>query len=101
VLALCAWLRLPGAVRRRTLAFGVPVLAMLILVPYGFGGFMYSSQRNLDHPNPLVWFQWVILVVVPVLAFGVAVLALHRYERLRHLVRLGRAAEQREVAPER
>ena len=96
-----AWLRLAGAVRRRVLVFGVPVLAMLILVPYGFGGFMFVSQRNVDHPTQLVWFQWAVLVIVPLLAFAVGVLALNRYERLRHLMRLGRAAEQREMAPER
>jgi hypothetical protein len=101
VLALCAWLRLPGAVRLRTLVFGVPVLAMLIMVPNGFGGFMTSSQRNVDHPNPLLWFQWVILVAVPVLAFALGVLALQGFERLRLLVRLGRAVEHPEVAPER
>ena len=100
-LTVRAWLRLTGAVRRRTLVFGLPVLAMLIMVPYGFGGFMTSSQRNIDHPNPLLWFQWVILVAVPALTFAVGVLAVDRYERLRHLVRLGRAVEQREVAPER
>jgi hypothetical protein len=102
VLVAWAWWRQPAAERLRVLVFGVPVLAMTVLVPVGYGGFMYSSQRaGADHPNYLVWFQWVILVAVPLLAFAVAVLAVNRYERIRRLVLLGRAAEQREVAPGR
>jgi hypothetical protein len=101
VLTVWSWWRQPAAERVRILVFGVPVLAMAVLVPWGYGGFMYSSQRRLDSPNYLVWFQWVILAVVPLLAFVVAAVAVERYERIRRLVRLGRESEQRELAQER
>ena len=97
-LALWAWWRQPVPVRGRVLVFCAPILAMALVVPYGYGGFMSSSQRNPYHPNALLWFQWIILVAVPALAFAVATLGLHRWERVHHLVRLGREAEQREVA---
>jgi hypothetical protein len=93
VLVAWAWWRQPGPVRARMLAFGAPVVAMLILVPVAFSGFMFSSQQ-FDTPIPLAPVQWVLLVAVPLLAFAVAVVALHRWERLHHLIQLGREAEE-------
>jgi hypothetical protein len=92
-LALWVALRLPGAVRRRVAAFGVPVLAMVVMVTYGFSGFMYSSAQ-FESPILLAPEQWVALVAVPVLSFVLAVVALHRGERRQHLIALGRAAER-------
>ena len=95
-LALWVALRLPGAVRRRVAAFGAPVLAMVVMVTYGFSGFMYSSAQ-FDSPILLAPEQWVALIGVPVSSFVVAVVTLHRAERRQHLIALGRAAERQAV----
>jgi hypothetical protein len=96
-LALWVALRLPAVVRRRVMAFGVPVAAMVAMVTYGFSGFMYSSSQ-FDSPILLAPEQWVALIAVPVSSFVVAVIALHRGERRQHLIALGRAAERRAAA---
>jgi hypothetical protein len=92
-LALWVAVRLPGVVRRRVIAFGVPVVAMVVMVTYGFAGFMYSSAQ-FDSPILLAPEQWLALITVPVSSFVVAVVVLHRGERRQHLIALGRAAER-------
>lgn len=91
--AVLVIVRLESSVRRRVVVFAVPVVTMAVLVTNGFAGFMYSSQSR---PNPvmLVPAQWVILVGVPLLAFGLAVVLLHRVERWMRLIELGRLADR-------
>jgi hypothetical protein len=93
VLAVPVAVRLAAPVRRRVVVFAVPVVTTALLVVNGFAGFMYSSQSR---PNPvmLVPAQWVILVGVPLLAFGLAVVLLHRAERWMRLIELGRQADR-------
>jgi hypothetical protein len=93
-LALWVAVRLPGPVRRRVIAFGAPVAAMVAMVTYGFSGFIYSSSQ-FDSPILFAPEQWVALVAVPVLSFVVAVVLLERAERRQHWIALGRAAESR------
>jgi hypothetical protein len=91
-LAVWAWWRQGGLVRRRILALTAPVAGIAAMVAYGFAGFMYSSQRM---PSPVLLrpFQWAILLATPVLAFALAAILLNRWERLSALVELGRRAE--------
>jgi hypothetical protein len=91
-LAVWAWWRQGGLVRRRILALTAPVAGIAAMVAYGFAGFMYSSQR---FPSPVLLrpFQWAILVATPVVAFALAAILLTRWERLSALVELGRQAE--------
>ncbi|MCU7730421.1 hypothetical protein ODJ79_42455 [Actinoplanes sp. KI2] len=91
-LALWAWWRLGGPVRRRVLALAAPVAAIAAMVAYGFAGFMYSSQR-FPSPVLLVPVQWAVLLATPPVAFVLAAALLNRWERLSALVRLGRQAE--------
>jgi len=92
-LAVWAWWRQGGLVRRRILALTAPVAGIAAMVAYGFAGFMYSSQR---FPSPVLLrpVQWAILVATPVLAFALAVVLLNRWERLSALAKLGRQAEK-------
>jgi hypothetical protein len=91
-LAGWAWWRQPGPVRRRMVVFAAPVAAMLAVAAYGPDGFS---------GKPVAGVQWALLAALPTLAFGLATVALHRWERLATLVRRGREAEPLEVAPER
>jgi hypothetical protein len=91
-LLLWTWWRQPAPVRARVLAFGAPVVAIAVLIPYAFSGYLFSSS-HFQSPIPLAPVQWVLLLGVPVLAFAMAVLAVHRAERIQHLIRLGRQAE--------
>jgi len=93
VLAGWAWWRQDGPVRRRILALTAPVAAIAAVVTYGFAGFMFSSQQ-FPSPVLLVPAQWVVLVATPVVTFALAVVLLHRWERLSTLVELGRQAEK-------
>ncbi|GAB1646284.1 hypothetical protein [Krasilnikovia sp. MM14-A1259] len=92
-LAVWAWWRQGGLVRRRILALIAPVAGVAAMVTYGFAGFMYSSQQ---FPSPILLrpFQWAILLATPVAAFAVAAVGLNRWERLSTLVELGRRAEK-------
>jgi len=92
-LAVWAWWRQGGPVRRRIVALIAPVVAIATMVTYGFAGFMYSSQQ---FPSPILLrpFQWAILLATPVMAFALAVVAVNRWERLSALVELGRQAER-------
>ena len=92
-LMVIGWWRQGGPVRRRTAVLITPVIAMAVLVSYGFAGFMYSSMQ-FDSPIYLRGFQWAILALTPLLGFAVSVAALNSYERVSHLVRLGREAER-------
>jgi hypothetical protein len=93
VLAVGAFWRQGGPVRRRLLTFAAPVVAVAAMVAYGFAGFMYSSQR---FPSPVLLrpFQWAILGATPVVAFALAAAVLNRWERARELIALGRRAER-------
>jgi hypothetical protein len=91
-LALWAWWRLGGPVRRRVLALTAPVAGIAAMVAYGFAGFMYSSQR-FPSPVLLIPVQWVVLLLTPPAAFALAAALVNRWERLSALVRLGRQAE--------
>jgi hypothetical protein len=93
VLAVLAWWRQDGPVRRRLLTFAAPVVAVAAMVAYGFAGFMTSSQR-FPSPVLLLPVQWVILGATPVVAFALAAVALNRWERARELIALGRRAER-------
>jgi hypothetical protein len=98
--AVRGWWRQERAVRRRLVAFAAPVAAVAAVVLYGFAGYRYSSSR-FDSPIMLVPLQWAVLAVTPLLAFAVAVTALGRWERLSHLVELGRRAEAASLPPDR
>jgi hypothetical protein len=97
--AVLTWWRQPAAERPRLLAFGVPVVAMGVLVQWGFAGFELDYERDFPHPTYLTGLQWVVLAAVPLLSFAVAALAVNRYERFRHRGGRDRAAEQRGVTP--
>jgi hypothetical protein len=92
VLMIVVGVRLPAAVRRRVAVFALPVAVIAVMVPYGFAGFMYSSQQ-FDSPIPVNPLQWTLLIGVPVLSFVVAALALHRRERQLRWIALGRVAD--------
>jgi hypothetical protein len=97
VLMLWAWRRQPAPLRAPMLAFGAPVIAIAVMTPLLFSGYYYSSQQ-FSSPIPLAPVQWVLLLGVPVLVFVLAVLAARRRERMQHLIRLGREAEQHAVS---
>jgi hypothetical protein len=97
VLVAAWWLQGP-AVRRRMVALAMPVIAMAVLVSQGFAGYMYSSQQ-FRSPIYLAGFQWAILALTPLVAFALAAVVLNRYERISHLVHLGRATETAQPAP--
>jgi hypothetical protein len=91
-LAVWAWWRQGGLVRRRIMALTAPVVGIAAMVTYGFAGFMYSSQQ---FPSPVLLrpVQWAILLATPVVAFALAVVCLNRWERVGTLVKLGLQAE--------
>jgi hypothetical protein len=83
--------------RRSAAALATMAAAMatiVLLVTYGFAGFMYSSQQ-FPQPILLAPVQWMVLLVAPVLAFVLAAVAVQAYERQLQLIALGRDAERR------
>jgi hypothetical protein len=80
-------------VRRRLVVFGLPVAVVAVTVPYGFAGFMYSSQQFAT-PIPVSPLQWTLLIGGPVVSFVVAALAVQRRESHLRWIELGRAAER-------
>ena len=91
--AVLVVVRLESSVRRRVVVFAVPVVTMMVLVTNGFAGFMYSSQSR-PKPVMLIPAQWVILIGVPLLAFGLAIVLLHWAERWLRLIELGRLVDR-------
>lgn len=79
--------------RRRLLVLFAPALALNLLVPAVFHGFLTSTQR-FDPPVLLVPGQWVFLAAFPVLLFLAGAVLVERGERRSYLVELGRAAER-------
>jgi hypothetical protein len=94
LLAVVVAVRLPAPVRRRVVVFATPVATIVLMVTYGFAGFMYSSQQ-FPQPILLTPVQWVVLLGAPVLAFVLAAVAVQAYERQLQLIALGRDAERR------
>jgi hypothetical protein len=90
---------LQGApVRRRLVVFGLPVAVVALMVPYGFAGFMFSSQQFAT-PIPVNPLQWTLLIGGPAVTFVVAALALQRRERHLRWIALGQAADGSVKAP--
>ncbi|GAB4059181.1 hypothetical protein [Catellatospora paridis] len=86
-------LRAEAPVRRRLVAMFAPALALNLVVPPVFNGFLVSTQR-FNPPVLLVPGQWVFLIVFPLVLFAVGALLVVRGERHAHLIELGRAAER-------
>ncbi|KUL29506.1 hypothetical protein [Actinoplanes awajinensis] len=73
-------LRQEAAVRRRLIAWSVPILVTFPLVRAGFGGFV---AYNMGHPDSLRLIdpgQWTLLLVVPLAAFAAAAAIIRRLE---------------------
>ncbi|GAA2681525.1 hypothetical protein [Actinoplanes palleronii] len=73
-------LRQEAAVRRRLIAWSVPILVTFPLVRAGFGGFV---AYNMGHPDSLRLIdpgQWALLLVVPLAAFAAAAAIVRRLE---------------------
>ncbi|MEU8079621.1 hypothetical protein AB0B31_29770 [Catellatospora citrea] len=93
LLVLYCLVRTAAPVRRRLLAMFAPALALQVLVPVAFNGFIVSTQR-FDPPVLLVPGQWVLLIVLPMVLFVAGALLVERGERHAYLIALGRSAER-------
>ncbi|MFC7240958.1 hypothetical protein ACFQO7_00565 [Catellatospora aurea] len=85
--------RAGAPVRRRLIAMAAPTLAIKLVVPIVFNGFLVSTQR-FDPPVLLASGQWLFLIVFPPVVFFAGTLLVERGERHAHLIELGRAAER-------
>jgi hypothetical protein len=83
LLLVWAVTRLEPSVRRRVVACAVPVLGAFPLVSWGFGGFEEFNMRHPENLRLLGPAQWAGLVLIPVLAFGVAAWLNMRLEQTR------------------
>lgn len=86
-------LRTAAPVRRRLLVLFTPALALNLLVPLVFHGFIVSTQR-FDPPVLLEPAQWVFLAAFPVVLLLAGAALVERGERRSYLIELGRAAER-------
>jgi hypothetical protein len=82
-LAAVGLVRQESAIRRRVVAWAVPILVTVPLVQTGFAGFV---EHNMRHPEALRLIgagQWAVLVLVPVAAFVAAAELNRRLEATR------------------
>ncbi|WP_144120665.1 hypothetical protein [Catellatospora sichuanensis] len=86
-------LRASAPVCRRLVAMFAPALALYVVVPPVFNGFLVSTQR-FDPPVLLVPGQWVFLIAFPLALFIAGALLVARGERHAYLIELGRTAER-------
>jgi hypothetical protein len=86
-------------IRRRFVAFIAPTAALILLIKLSFGGWIDSSGR-FTTPVYLVPGQWLVLLLTPLLAFGVAILVIQQREETLRLVTLGRSMEARPAPTE-
>ncbi|GIF98668.1 hypothetical protein [Catellatospora citrea] len=93
LVVLFCLLRAGAPVRRRVMAMSAPALALYVVVPSLFNGFLVSTQR-FHPPVLLVPGQWVFLIVFPLVLFAVGALLVERGERHAYLIALGRSAER-------
>jgi energy-converting hydrogenase Eha subunit A len=94
--AVWAVLRLVGPVRRRALVIGVPIVVSSVVsgtvrLP------ILDDEFPVSRSGPPAW-QWVLVVGAPIVAFGVALAILRRFECNREPIARGRRAEPGEAA---
>jgi hypothetical protein len=59
-------------------------------------GWVYSNDY-MGHPSYLVPVRWMLLVAVPLAAFGLGALVVQRREQIVRLAALGRAADRQRL----
>jgi hypothetical protein len=80
--------------RRRFAALTAPAVALIPLIKLGFGGWISSSSLFTPQVH-LTPGQWLVLLLTPLVAFGVGVLMVQRREETLRLVALGRDVDHR------
>lgn len=98
VAAGLAALTLPMAVRWRLAALAAPVVALGAMIELTLEGWAYSNM-HMGHPVYLAPVQWVLLVAVPLVAFGLSACLVRWREQSARLTALGRAADRAAVRP--
>lgn len=84
--------RIAAPVRRRLLAVLSPAVVFFALISLFFQNYQVAGAY-FDHPRGLAsTTQWAVLVGVPVLTFLVALLLVHRADRIQRLTDLGATA---------
>lgn len=89
---------LPPGVRRRTIALFAPAGSLLLLAHSLFSVYLipFGSIGTTLARTPV---EWLVVLTTPVLAFAVAVTAVHWREQRQRLLDLGRRADRPDVSP--
>ncbi|MFG1656439.1 hypothetical protein ACGFIY_07920 [Micromonospora chersina] len=94
---LVAVATLTAPVRRRIAVLLAPVAALALVIDTALAGWSVSTM-HMGHTIPLVPAQWLMLVLVPPVAFLAGVLLVRRREETLRMVALGRAADRESPA---
>ncbi|MEQ4302494.1 hypothetical protein ABNF97_14045 [Plantactinospora sp. B6F1] len=82
ILLLIVLFRLAGAVRRRTVAFALPVVFLYLVAGHGFTDYVGTAHQSVP-PLPLGMGQWLLLTLTPIGTLVPAIALMHWYERRR------------------